>query len=391
VAETTYLLGAGINRCVRSPHGLIPPLARDFFRQALRHPRITAEYTITRLQPLFDFIQKYWHFSREDLMVVEFDLEDCFTFLELQRREADASGNEKELVSASKLEWTFVQLLLDVMSECEHWILTSGEFRAFAARVWSERAAVLTFNYDTLLESAVESASLSRIQDLAVLFSMNSNETMVTEDQIGYSPHEWNSYVAYGVSFDEVALRLPGNPQMVDGARYFRNERNKFADPRFLKLHGSLGWFYRSGYRVDRVKLEGNAGLKAGKSVLRPGLQRIGFPDIDYTDAEILLPLIITPVLNKPYDQHPVFRQVWAQARGELRQCRRLVIGGYSFPPTDFHVRRLLREVFSDGGPKELHIINPDSAVVQVAKELCNYRKPVTISGGIAEFLDNGI
>ncbi len=39
------------------------------------------------------------------------------------------------------------------------------------------------------------------------------------------------------------------------------------------------------------------------------------------------------------------------------------MIAGYSFPPTDFHVRRLLREAFSDRSPHELHVINPDSAV----------------------------
>ena len=63
----------------------------------------------------------------------------------------------------------------------------------------------------------------------------------------------------------------------------------------------------------------------------------MGIPQIDYGDGEILLPLIITPVLNKPHDQHVIFRNVWAQARTELSECRMLVIAGYSFPPTDFH------------------------------------------------------
>ena len=220
MAETTFLVGAGINQSVRGFDGAVPPLARDFFRQALRHPRIAADYTIARLQPLFDFIQRYWHLSRQDLKTVDFDLEECFTFVELQRREAVASDNEEELVRAIQLEWLLVELLLDFMSECEHWFLNSKEFGAFATRIFSERAAVLSFNYDTLLESAVELASPARVAEMATLFANDPGDETVTDDQIGYSPHEWNPQTAYGVSFDEVALRIPGTVRIVDGRRY---------------------------------------------------------------------------------------------------------------------------------------------------------------------------
>ncbi len=299
MAENTYLLGTGINQSIHGPDGLVPPLARDFFRQALRHPRIAADYTIIRLRPLLDFIQRYWHLSRQDLATGEFDLEECFTFLELQRRDAVVSNNEGELGRVAQMEWLLIQVLLDFMSECEHWFLTSVEFRAFATRILSERAAVLTSNYDMLLEPAIELALPTRVAEMARLFGNDPGEDTVTEDQIGYSPLEWNPYTAYGVPFDEVALRIPGNLRIVDGQRYFGHARNQPTTPRFLKRHGSLDWFVRSGHRIDGTKVEGNTDSRVGRSVLRRGSQRIGHPQFDYADGEILLPLIITPVFEQ--------------------------------------------------------------------------------------------
>ena len=383
-------MGAGINRSVRGPDGLLPPLAHDFFRQALRHPRISHEYIIELITPLLDFIEKYWHMTQDELKDTDFDLEECFTLLELQRRDAARSQDQDAYVRTLRLEWLLTQLLLDFMSEVEHWVFNSAEFQAFGNRLFLERATVITFNYDSLLESAIEAASPPRLDAAKALFSRDPMDNVIHDEDIAYSPREWNPYVAYKVRFDEVELLTPGITRMVEGTRYYGHARNQTDLPAFLKMHGSLGWFFHSGYRVDGVQLEGEGHSQTERSVLRRGFYRLGHPNIDYADAEILLPLIITPVLNKPYDQHPVFLIVWEQARVELRQCKRLIIGGYSFPRTDFYVRRLLREVFSDNSPEELCLINPNTTIVQVAKDLCNYKKPVMACKDLDEFLKMG-
>jgi len=387
MGEITYLLGAGINRSVRGPDGLLPPLAHDFFRQALRHPLISHKLILELITPLFDFIEKYWHMTQDELKDNDFDLEECFTLLELQRRDAVRSKDQDAFVSTSRLEWFLTQLLLDYMSEVEHWFFNSAEFQAFGKRLFLERATVITFNYDSLLESAIEAASPPRLDAIKALSARDPMDNVISDEDIGYSFREWNPYVAYKVKFDEVELLTPGITRMVEGTRYYGHARNQEDLPAFLKMHGSLGWFFHSGYRVDGIQLEGEGASQTGRSVLRRGFYRLGHPNIDYTNTEILLPLIITPVLNKPYDQHPVFLTVWEQAQVELRQCKRLVIGGYSFPKTDFHVRRLLREVFSENSPEELCIINPNTTIVRVAKDLCNHKKPVMVCKDVEEFL----
>jgi len=328
----------------------------------------------------------------DELKKVDFDLEECFPMLELQRREAAAKNDQDAFVNASRLEWLFTQILLDFMSEIEHWFFESAEFQTFGSQLLLERATVITFNYDTLLESAIQAASPPRLDATKALFSRAPVDNIINDEDIGYSSREWNPYVVYKVRFDEVALLTPGISRIVEGERYYSHDRNQADLPAFLKMHGSLGWFFHSGYRVDGVQIQGEGSSRIGRSVLRRGFQVLGFPNIDYTNAEILLPLIITPVLNKPYDQHPVFRTVWGRARVELHHCKKLVIGGYSFPPTDFHVRRLLREVFSDNNNRleELCIINPNTSIVGLAKDLCNYKKPVMVCKDLNEFLKKG-
>ena len=100
---TTFLLDAGINCAVsRTDDNLNSPLARNFFSQALQHPRFE-DFSHQTLSPLLNFIQKYWRLDRKQLAQTEFDLEKCYTFIELQRREAFLCDVQKHLTQAVML------------------------------------------------------------------------------------------------------------------------------------------------------------------------------------------------------------------------------------------------------------------------------------------------
>lgn len=90
--------------------------------------------------------------------------------------------------------------------------------------------------------------------------------------------------------------------------------------------------------------------------------------------------MIITLVLNKDaFYQRAPFPILWRQAREALARSRRLVVIGYSLPPTDFAFRRLLHEAFEDDSLEELVIVNPDSGVVTRVKNLVHYRARVLL------------
>jgi len=416
---TIFILGAGINRSVQGPNGIMPPLAGDFFRHVLHHPWLGADFNHDNLSPILEFIFKYWRLDRSQLAINNFDLEECFTLIELQRREAYFKDDSDGLKLISHIQYLLTSLLLNYLSECEHWIYNASTFQELGRIILQTSSGVLTFNYDTLLESAIENASPPNKNALDALTrreqsmaqrrvessnimrqqGLNEAETInkvydydeVTDEHIAFSFHQWNSYLAYRVHFDEVALRIPGLTRIVPGDQYYENLSNTLEYTPFLKLHGSLGWFVHSGYRIDGKRLTADENVKEGKTVLRRSSAHLNTPEIDYSYAEVLLPLILTPVLNKPYDEHPVFQTIWSEARKELEKCQKLVIGGYSFPPTDFHVRRLLREAFCENHLEELCVINPDTSVVPLAKELCNYQGSVLVCSNLEEFIKKGI
>lgn len=100
----------------------------------------------------------------------------------------------------------------------------------------------------------------------------------------------------------------------------------------------------------------------------------------------LLLPQIITPVLNKDLSEEP-YRTLWQLGKEQLRECRRLVIGGYSFPPTDEATRKMF-DVFAERTLDELVVINPRKEPVKVAKELCHFPRSVIWRNNLEEYLD---
>ena len=121
----------------------------------------------------------------------------------------------------------------------------------------------------------------------------------------------------------------------------------------YLKLHGSIDWFYCA-----------NEGCRLFNLIFP-----VKKPTEDYYCCsechEHNLPLIIPPVLNKAYRQHPVIRRIWNHAADEVKSADELIIWGYSLPPTDFYSKWLLLQ--ARGGANKwtnlirMTVINPNA------------------------------
>lgn len=97
--KSVYIFGAGVNRAIKIRYGVnrsatspyvSPPLAMNFFSVALNmaHGRLAEEFARPTFQTLSSYIERYWKKNISSLKISDFDLEECFTFLELQLREA---------------------------------------------------------------------------------------------------------------------------------------------------------------------------------------------------------------------------------------------------------------------------------------------------------------
>jgi len=381
--ETVYLLGAGVNQCIVDLDGLTPPLSKSFFQTALKSPR----YALQKQDPVllgdvYDYIGKYWHLSEDDLRSRPFDLEDCFTLLQLQIDEASEAGNVARAQELRSIYVHLVAFLAQVLQQFWPDPRPSSAMQAFGERLLADKPTVITFNWDCILEQAIESASGVRSQGQIPRFYLNSpaKTGAVPFEELAYSHFNWNRPLAYGVRFREVQLQRAGLSSFVEGEAFYNHPDNSLYDWKLLKLHGSLNWFVY--WQPIHPSLGGSA-PKSGP-VLSNSTWWGAMPPLK--NAWWMSPLLITPVLYKYYQQEP-FPELWYQAKLRLESCSHLIVIGYSLPPTDFAVRRLLLEAFSENDLAELTIVNPDPSVVRLFKELTHFHRPVRLCHDLSEFL----
>lgn len=384
MAETVYVFGAGINRSIRDLQGLKPPLANDLFKQALRH-RMFGDQAIGELTALFEYIERYWKLSIDDLREEPFDLEACYTLLQQQRLEFNAEGNEERGEEVAQVEDQLTAFFTKFLGFIEGSSATDLVLKGVANKILAECAAVLTFNYDTIVESSIEYA-LGDTEQPSPL-----EEGRVPDEHLSYSTFKWNRALAYGVRFDEVHLQQVGTVlEPVEGDRFYGAAGNALYPAPILKLHGSLNWFRHTSRRTRRNPFGRSENPKEGNVVLASGYPHIRSNFGPWEDSEgwVLEPVIVTPVLYKDLRGQGPVSESWRRAREELADCRRLVVAGYSFPPTDFAMHRLFLEAFVDGPPKELISVNPNRSVAGHVAGLCDFRGRTLVRENLQEFLD---
>jgi hypothetical protein len=163
-----------------------------------------------------------------------------------------------------------------------------------------QRNAVITLNYDTLLEDA--------LYDQGIKFNYG----------ITSSEHK-------EVSFDSSAKCVADDIGDSDALPV-------------LKLHGSVNW---GGVRDKEESLNvfGNyADVRRAKS----------------------FPVLIPPTWRKVFGG--ALTQVWGHARHAISQATRIIIIGFSIPPTDNHFKYLLAAGLRDNiSLKQVYFINPDA------------------------------
>ena len=389
MSELAYLIGAGLNQPVTDWDGLKPPLANDFFQMALRHRKFTDAPYSDRIVLLFEYISRYWKKSKDDLRSQPFNLEEIFTLLQLQQTEAERLGDRKRLTELVQIEFQLVSFLAEYLSEFHVHALRSDLMREFGTVIYREKPAILTLNYDCILEEVVEHASGVRTNIPESFHGRHDEQEGVPYDELPYSHLNWNRPLAYGIKFDEVQLQRAGIPSYVKGDQFYGHPENNLYSWGVLKLHGSLNWFHYLPIRKYPMFASEDTELsedKLNQIILIDGHWWFNEPPDHY--GWLINPLIITPVLYKEqFYQQPVFSDIWKQAHDELSTCRRLVVIGYSFAPTDFNIKKLFLEAFHQHMLQELIVVNPDTSVVQTVKELSHFKKPVQSCQDLEEYL----
>lgn len=308
------LFGAGATRAGLSKITPAPPLDADFFDIAAR---ITGRGT-RRLarRVMVDVFAVYGRVSGIGLEQYYRDIEtrgELGAFAKTRNKPRDWQLRKKNLEELVRRILIHTTCDLGGGPATPH----ASELHRRLLRPIKAGDTLVTFNYDTIIEEAVEAAN-------AV----------------------WTPRTGYGVSATGVTLDW--------ASRWFetRNiKKTSKATVQLLKLHGSINWvLYKSG----AVR------LKPRPYVVRSRR----FENI----------AILPPGWHKRVDRKP-YSEIWQKARLKLENCAALAVVGYSLPDTDLLARALFSEVSRVRAArghflKELHVADISDTVKRRIVEL---------------------
>lgn len=344
--DTLYVLGAGASKALtyRVPRSgsysrKTCPVDRDFISCIESQQRTTGWQSRT-----FELVKRAWlnasEFTEQGLESAILRRVGDYNLLSKihPRRTRNQQTNEDFLNN-------FSHLIADYLAGCH--TNNASRDRAFVNKVFpvaspisSYNDRIITFNYDLVIDRPL----LER-----------------------FSPRK--------IYFD----RLAEQPKLGTA----RSAAQKFTEPLLLKLHGSINW------RCQRSYFDGVVLGTVDPSVKIPiwiSDGRCPSPDDDES------PLIIPPVPEKPITRASIFSFLWTQAFEYLHEARRIVLVGYSCPPTDTLAQAMFCHIRARRA-EEVVIVDPNPEIITRYRDMLRHGLPAstrwTYFDDFVTFIDN--
>ncbi|NYT42047.1 hypothetical protein HZY97_14855 [Sphingomonas sp. R-74633] len=347
-----YLLGAGASKAFdESPTAQRMPIARDFF-DTFDKLTLSANPWVL-IEGLVGYIEKkHGRGNAYAYLRSGIDIEDLHSEIEEARDRGLASGDPAEWYLPYRAYNELVFLFSAVLNDIQNGPVSKAHFNLITELAPGD--VIITFNWDTLLDRALASAT------------------------------PWRPDWGYGVAPHSV---------FDDGWRAVQPD-NDARGNRLIKLHGSTNWI--TGYSVTDGQgvLVPSQDLDPGAFAVfeqatkpypcfagryMPGYEPYSFgyypPNLDVPgrgapEGHVIvamrpkvpwrlegtapdgglpsMPLIIPPVRNKAYTFFgELFGTLWKQAEDALAEADKITIIGYSFPRTDVQSDQLFRRAFA--------------------------------------------
>lgn len=254
-----------------------------------------------------------------------------YTDINNPQLEQDAVNNFRELIklfnrriaeSTNELNVTYFNNLYRIIGKK----LTEG--------ISPSNISIITFNQDIQIEKALE-----RLQ-------------------------ETEKYNKYGNIFSfpgcyQLRNSIEKLSQPPDTVEIFTKTDLPFDGIRLFKLHGSLNWF--SAHTSKNVPK--NAILSANKEFMITPRRKLNL-NMTFTKGKkktYTFPLIIPPVNHKAALIHNELHPLWKSAETMLSEARKIIVFGYSCPPTDFESANMIRRATNTGSnPVSFDVIDPN-------------------------------
>ena len=405
--KTVWIFGAGASLHYNlNSRGVSMPLANSFFKAL--HSVPTSEGFHAHIGPLLAYLKNYRGVPNSEAAKWTPNIEDFMTsveseFNDLSERVNNLNDYEQgKLFALSSVYSNMHFLFASVINEIQNGSVSPcySELLKFC----SPNDTFITFNWDTLLDTALAATGC------------------------------WTPNSGYGIEFDAI----------FDGIWKHKIEHYDIllTGWNILKLHGSTNWLTPYVY-VDLQTFKPKKIISEDKlflfwqSILPFGTHRgrwrggyvapcYGYypPDLNTnffqeknlkpSDGHIFIkttpisyhspfkepelngipssPFLITPVRQKRYEDYTKkLALLWKRADQSLASAERIVVIGYSFPPTDVEPLELIKNTLNDRKDQiELVIVNPaaDDIALQIDNEIKNAKKVTTYKMGFERFIE---
>lgn len=377
--RTVWLFGAGASHhYALNNRGVNMPLARDFFKAMHRLP--TTDGFNAYVGPLISFLHNYRGVHPLKASEWTEDIEQFMTSIETEIYELREKKEKNELTDEEReksiaLSMVFINMtfiLANVINEAQD----GSSYSAYSEllKFCSPEDTFITFNWDTLIDKA-----------LATSGAWTPNDGY----GIGFSAFfdgKWKEKVDSSPTLESnwKLLKLHGSTNWLVPYTFIHLETLKIksiiteSDNVFLFWQATLPyetykgrWYGGYGptcYGYYPPHLPANCfsttaiSPKKGHVMVMASYKGIFAPfDEPLVQGVPSSPLLITPVRQKRYDSYTsVIGNLWDLAEKAFAETDKIVVIGYSFPPTDTRALSLVRNTLSmRKNQVELTIVDP--------------------------------
>ena len=376
--KTFWLFGAGASHHYDfNAFGVPVPLANGFFQAFNRLP--TSQGFHANVGPFISFLEHYrgvhplkvaeWNENVEDFMTsIEGELE---TLKESARGHRNTGEAFERAISYAQVFNNMTFIFANVLNEAQNGCSMSL-YRSIL-ELCGPNDTFATFNWDTLLDRALMDTGgwnpntgyglrFRAVLDGSWKESMSGEPIFHSEWKLLKLHGSTNWLVPYmGVHFDtlEYESTIPGSDDVFlywHSALPYATHKNRWT-----------GGYVPTTYCYYPPNIPGEFFTQAQLSP-EPGHVFVKFTPrflaaFEEGDSPGVSssPVLITPVRQKRYDTYrSTIQSLWGQAVEALEGVSRIVIVGYSFPPTDARALDLLRSVLSARGDQvTIEIVAP--------------------------------
>lgn len=335
--NTVYVIGAGCTRNYETSNefGLKSPVDSDFFE-------ICNKILLARK----DIAKAFLHLTEHLKLIFGLNLgkgerfqglslETVTTILDLESREKDRQYIDSLI--------NLICIVFDIVLRGP----TSPIHNELTKRI-EPNDVVISYNYDLVMDNSL-------------MESLNLEQTI------------------YGLNFDR-KFDVDWKPC-----------ENEHSNIHLLKLHGSMNWLKCS--RCGALLFYGGRKVVAELSYQLMGINKSSSDlSCPICQAKELGILLIPPLLGKELAGEE-FRYPWYLAERALVSADRIVVIGYSLPPTDFYSEYLIRKAVSRRfrSKPTLHIVNKDTKMTPKRFEAVFGVKTSEKYGDLREYLNKTI